>query len=168
MRKHWLIGTIKESFLYLLIVFVILFLNTQVLYFAWIPSKSMSQTIPKNSLVLCNRLSTSDISRGDIIIFHAPDHPDENYIKRVIGMPGDTITVEDNHVYVNDVLLKEDYVKDKMNVTGDGIYKVPEGHYFVMGDNRNHSNDSRFWKNKYVSSKAIIAKPFGFWLHLFF
>lgn len=163
-KEHWLLGTIKESFVYLILIILILFINTQILYFAWIPSSSMESTISKNSLVLCNRLSSSHVEHGDIIVFNAPDEPETNYIKRVIGCPGDIVIVKNSQVYINGQLLKENYVTQKMNTKGDGVYTVPKDSYFVMGDNRNHSNDSRFWTNKYVSADQVVAKPFDWWL----
>lgn len=127
----------------------------------------MESTISKNSLVLCNRLNSSHVERGDIIVFNAPDEPETNYIKRVIGCPGDIVIVKNSQVYINGQLLKENYVTQKMNTKGDGVYTVPKDSYFVMGDNRNHSNDSRFWTNKYVSADQVVAKPFDWWLCIF-
>jgi signal peptidase I len=79
--------------------------------------------------------------RGDVIIFKAPSGRQEDFIKRVIGLPGDTIEVRDKAVYVNDVKLDEPYVSSPPTYTL-GKQKVPEDSYFVLGDNRNHSNDS--------------------------
>ncbi len=79
--------------------------------------------------------------RGDVIIFNAPDSSDEDFIKRVIGLPGDTVEIKDRTVYVNDVALDEPYIMSKPSYNMSQI-TVPEGHYFVLGDNRNRSNDS--------------------------
>ena len=81
--------------------------------------------------------------------------------------PGDIVIVKNRQVYINGQLLKENYVTQKMNTKGDGVYTVPKDSYFVMGDNRNHSNDSRFWTNKYVSADQVVAKPFDWWLCIF-
>ena len=87
--------------------------------------------------------------RGDVIIFHAPGTSGEDYIKRIIGLPGEKIEVKDNAVYINNQKLKESYIPPA-NTTSGGSFlpentpiEVPEGNYFVMGDNRNHSADSR-------------------------
>lgn len=79
--------------------------------------------------------------RGDVIIFEEPNGSGEDFIKRVIGLPGDIIEVKNRVVYVNGIKLDEPYIKDSPNYTLDKT-KVPEGSYFVLGDNRNHSNDS--------------------------
>jgi len=107
--------------------------------------------------------------RGDIVVFEAPpaaECPEGtgcDFIKRVIGVPGDTVEVKDNHFYVNDVLLKEDYISDSVLTlpgpyTQTGPVTVPEGSYFVSGDNRPHSSDSRFWGP--VDLKLIVGKVF--------
>ena len=87
--------------------------------------------------------------RGDIIVFKAPSNPDIDYIKRVIGLPGDTVMVKDGEVYVNGVQLNEEYISAKTNVWDGGYSKngvaitVPSDMLFVMGDNRPRSSDSR-------------------------
>ena len=79
--------------------------------------------------------------RGDVIIFNAPDGSGEDFIKRIIGLPGDTVEVKNRTVFVNDVALDEPYIMSKPSYNLPQI-KVPEGQYFVLGDNRNRSNDS--------------------------
>ena len=82
--------------------------------------------------------------RGDVIVFQAPD-TNEDFIKRVIGLPGDTVEVKNGLVYVNGVALDEPYIAEKPEYTMAAI-TIPAGKYFVLGDNRNHSNDShRDW-----------------------
>lgn len=90
-------------------------------------------------------------------MFHYPDHPSTIFVKRIIGMPGDTVTVTYNSVYINGKKLSEPYIKVP-NVSGLGTYHVPPGHYFMMGDNRPISLDSRFWKHKYVARSAIVGQ----------
>ncbi len=80
-------------------------------------------------------------ARGDVIIFKAPNGSDEDFIKRVIGLPGDTVEVKNGAVYVNNVKLDEPYVRDAPGYTM-AKKKIPGDKYFVLGDNRNHSNDS--------------------------
>ena len=100
--------------------------------------------------------------RGDVIIFKYPKDPDVDFIKRIIGIPGDVIEVRNKQVYRNGEALKEDYVRidepDRI-IPGRDIFgpvTVPEGMYFVMGDNRDNSMDSRFWG--FVPKNDIIAK----------
>ena len=99
-----------------------------------------------------------DIERFDILVFIPPDNPDITYIKRVIGLPGETIEVKDGKVYADGVELDSSFINELQNQAGDGIYEVPEGCYFFMGDNRNNSNDSRFWDNPYVPIEDVQAK----------
>ena len=108
-----------------------------------------------------NRLTYrfGDPERGDIAIFRYPDDESELYIKRVMGLPGDTIEIKDGLLYLNnsEEPLAEPYLKEIP--TGDfGPYQVPEGCYFMLGDNRNKSNDSRMWENTYVTRENVLAK----------
>lgn len=107
-----------------------------------------------------SRLETGkqDINRYDVLIFIPPDNPDTTYIKRVIGLPGETIEVFDGEVYADDVKLDNSFIKEPQTDDGDGSYIVPEGHYFFLGDNRNDSFDSRFWEDEYVPLENIKAK----------
>lgn len=125
-----------------------------------IPSESMEGTIDAGNVVLSSRLDVGkeDIERYDILIFIPPDEPDATYIKRVIGFPGETIEVSNGRVYADGIELDNSFVQAPMNRIGDGIYMVPEGCYFFLGDNRNNSNDSRFWTKKYVPLGNIQAK----------
>ena len=140
------------------IIFVILFQTTFML--SLVPSGSMEGTIKTNSIVFSTRydVDEDDLERYDILTFVAPDDPDITYIKRLIGLPGETIEVKDGKVYADGVELDSSFTKETQNQAGDGIYEIPEGCYFFMGDNRNNSNDSRFWEKPYVPAKNIQAK----------
>lgn len=131
---------------------------------AEVPTSSMENTVMTGDKIVGNRLSYlfSDPERGDIVLFYQPDTvaagADELYIKRVIGLPGDTIEIKDSMLYINGEAYPEDYLKETMDSIDYGPYEVPEGSYFMMGDNRNVSYDARKWSIKYVSKDLIIGK----------
>lgn len=126
-----------------------------------IPSGSMENTIMTGDKLIALRTFYwfEDPKRGDIVVFEYPDDPSELFIKRIIGEPGDKVEIIDGKVYINDSRepLKEDYLKEPMEGSF-GPYTVPEDCYFMMGDNRNDSLDSRFWNDKYVKKDAILGK----------
>ncbi len=138
-------------------VIVAFLLSNFVIINAKVPSGSMISTINKGNKVIGFRLAYvfADPKRGDIVIFDAPKE-DKIYIKRLIGLPGDTIVIKDNTLYINGELIEEDYVDEWTNSPGTTTYEVPKGEYFMMGDNRNHSADSREWG--FVKRDAILAK----------
>ncbi len=146
-----------------------LLINNFILLNAKVPSGSMENTIMTGDRLFGFRLSYmfSDPERGDIVIFKYPDDESVNYIKRVIGLPGETVTITDGKIYINhsDTPLKEDYLKEEWLVKNDGMeFQVPEGYYFMLGDNRNSSKDSRYWTNTYVARDKILAKAiFRYW-----
>ena len=128
---------------------------------AVIPSCSMEHTISVGDRVIGNRLAYTfgDPQRGDIAIFKFPDDESQLFIKRVIGLPGDKIQIINGLVYVNDSAepLEEDYLPEEP--TGAfGPFYVPEDSYFMLGDNRNYSKDSRLWENTYVKRDKVLAK----------
>ena len=121
----------------------------------------MEHTISVGDRVIGNRLAYTlgDPQRGDIAIFKFPDDESQLFIKRVIGLPGDKIQIINGLVYVNDSAepLEEDYLPEEP--TGDfGPFYVPEDSYFMLGDNRNYSKDSRLWENTYVKRDKVLAK----------
>ena len=123
-------------------------------------SGSMEDTIKTGDLILGTRygIEGEDIERYDILFFYPPDSPDELFVKRVIGLPGETIEVSGGCVYADGTELDDSVIRRPMNGRGDGIYVVPDGCYFFLGDNRNQSNDSRFWTEKYVPLENIVGK----------
>jgi signal peptidase I len=106
---------------------------------------SMEPNFHEGQRVVVNKAAywgwVGEPERGDVIIFKAPDGSDEDFIKRVIGLPGDRVEIKNGLVYVNDVALDEPYVSSPPGYTMPEK-KVPDNLYFVLGDNRNHSNDS--------------------------
>ena len=106
--------------------------------------------------ILVNKLAVklNDIQRGDIIVFHFPQNVKEDYIKRIIGLPGDSIVIRANKVYVNNQEITESYISAEPAYNGTWV--VPEGNLFVLGDNRNQSSDSHSWG--YVPINLVVGK----------
>jgi signal peptidase I len=199
LRPH--LPTVSEAFASLLsLVVVALFLNTFVLQPYLIPSESMEHTLLVGDFLLVNKqvyaptgqpgslsrwlMPYREVARGDIVVFHHALHP--YLVKRVVGVPGDRLRIEDGRVIVNGRVLDEPYAvfepsspnpfRDDFpadvysdpqvdldwwgqmrDLTHNGELVVPAGEYFVLGDNRNHSDDSRFWG--FVPREAIVARP---------
>lgn len=143
------------------VVIVVLLLNQFVLINAKIPTESMQNTIMVGDQIFGNRLAyvKSDPERFDIVIFRYPDDPSQLFIKRVIGLPGETLEIINGKVYVNgsDTPLNDDFCPE-IPVGDYGPYEVPKDCYFMLGDNRNWSKDSRFWENTYVEKDEILGK----------
>jgi signal peptidase I len=186
-------------------VVVALFLLTFVLQPYLIPSESMEHTLLVGDFLLVNKqvyapygrmsqwlMPYRDVARGDIVIFHHPQHP--YLVKRVVGMPGDRLRIANGRVTVNGVPLREPYAvfepaapnpfrddfpariytdpnvdpawwKQMQSLIRNGELVVPQGEYFVLGDNRNHSKDSRFWG--FVGRQQIVARPLVIYFSLF-
>ena len=196
LRLH--LPTVPEAFASLLqTVVVALFLLTFILEPYLIPSESMEHTLLVGDFLLVNKqvyasadklsrwlLPYRDVARGDIIVFHHPRPP--FLVKRVVGIPGDHLRIEDGRVVVNGQVQDEPYAafepaasnpfrddfpaeiytdpqvdplwwRQMQNLTTNGELVVPPGEYFVLGDNRNHSLDSRFWG--FVPRSQIVARP---------
>ena len=155
---------------------------------ATVPSGSMEKTIMTGDRVLGTRFSYwfSDPKRGDIVVFKYPVDEalgkNTKFIKRVIGLPGETVEIKDGAVYINGKKLEEDYINGTWVVENDGYtFEVPEEHYLMLGDNRNNSSDARYWPGiairegatsdpeealtfSYVHRKKILGKAyFCYW-----
>jgi signal peptidase I len=130
----------------------------------YIPSASMDPTLKVHDRVLVNKLSyhLHSVHRGDIIVFKAP--PQErtaqikDLVKRVVGLPGETIQSRDGQIYINDRLLKEPYLPKGTRSDDLPRMVIPAGHYFMMGDNRGASSDSRVFGP--ITRSAIIGRAF--------
>ena len=143
------------------VVAVVLVVNNFLLINARVPSESMENTIMTGDRFFGNRLAYlfDDPERFDIVVFKYPDDESQLFVKRVIGLPGETVEIKDGKVYINgsQTPLEDSFTPE--TPTGDyGPYVVPEGSYFMLGDNRNHSGDSRFWKQPYVEKEKIVGK----------
>lgn len=151
----------------------------------YIPSESMLPTLEVRDRLLVNRFSyrfnLAKPQRGDIMVFRPADKPNVDFIKRVIGVPGDELQIKDGAVYINGEKLEEPYIKEPpaytlpnadfefrnkdaniitTNKDGEPVVKIPEGYYFMLGDNRNDSNDSHVWglqKAKDIQGKALFV-----------
>ena len=134
-------------------------INKYVIIKAEVPTGSMESTIEVDDCILGFQLAYtfSNPQRGDIVIFPWPDNPEVTYVKRVIGLPGETVEIKDGAVYINGETIEEPYLKEAM-VGEYGPYVVPEGCYFMLGDNRNSSQDSRRWTNTFLEGDDIMAK----------
>jgi signal peptidase I len=113
-------------------------------------------------LILVSKLAYTlgEPRHGDVVIFHAPNNPGEDYIKRIVGVPGDQVDIANNEVHVNGVLLNEPYIAAAPGYNGS--WTVPAESLFVLGDNRNSSSDSHAWG--YVPLDKVIGKAlFIYW-----
>ncbi len=180
-------GTKKKSRLrenveaVLIAILLALFIRSFVVQAFKIPSGSMKPTLQIGDHILVNKftygvdLPFTDITiipggqpeRGDIIVFEYPVEPDKDFIKRVIGVPGDVVEIKNKDVYVNGERLEQGYTMHTENhiIPGEktkrdnfGPVTVPENEYFVLGDNRDNSYDSRFWG--FVEDRALKGEAF--------
>lgn len=192
----------KSFFPVILVVFVV---RSFIVEPFKIPSGSMMPTLLVGDFILVNKFTyglrvpvTNSVffevkhpQRGEVMVFHFPKDPSIDYIKRVVGVPGDRIEYRDKRLYINGQALdvqydgdysyvgaglnqintkrykeqlgahRHDILIDETNPAMDGEITVPEGHYFMMGDNRDNSNDSRFWG--FVPEKNIVGRAFFVW-----
>jgi signal peptidase I len=126
---------------------------------ARVEGQSMAPTLEDQDRLIVNKLEyrIGEPRRGDIVMLYYPVDPSKSFVKRVIAEEGDQVRILDGHVYVNDIPLNDDYVPIEYRSHDDwGPKVVPPGYYFVMGDHRNNSSDSRHWG--FVPKKYIIGK----------
>lgn len=130
-----------------------------------IKGQSMHPTFPDGEYLLTEKVSyyKGDPQRGDVVVFKPPVSEDE-FIKRIIALPNETVSVQNGKVFINGKELEEDYIKVQTNgsafLSEGEIYTVPEGKYFTMGDNRPHSSDSRAWgpiEKRDITGKAWLT-----------
>jgi len=203
-RMPWYVEYSRSFFPVLLIVLV---LRSFIAEPFRIPSGSMMPTLLVGDFILVNKfaygvrlpvlnakiIETGEPARGDVAVFRFPNNPSDDYIKRIVGLPGDRISYENRVLYINGEPMKQsaegaytgvgtgkvmtgaevraEHIEDvnheilvqpgRFNMRGEWF--VPEGHYFVMGDNRDNSNDSRFWG--FVPEENLVGKAFIIWLN---
>lgn len=190
------------------IVLIVLLLRSFLVEPFRIPSGSMLPTLLIGDFILVNKfiygirlpvlnkkiIEVEEPERGDVVVFRYPKQPTIDYIKRVVGLPGDRVAYYNKQLYINGKRMKQvdlgryQEVGQRQSMTGaeikledlkglehniliepevpsvEGVYVVPEGHYFVMGDNRDNSNDSRFWGT--VPEENLVGKAFFVWMNL--
>jgi len=191
------------------VIFIVLLIRSFLAEPFRIPSSSMMPTLLIGDFILVNKFAyglklpvldykfvpVGDPERGDVVVFRFPKNPSQDYIKRVIGLPGDEVVYRGKRLYVNGeeivaeprgafvgvgrgrdmtgALLKTERLGDVehqilqrpqvfMGGVGEGAWQVPEGHYFVMGDNRDNSEDSRYWG--FVPEKNLVGRAFLIWM----
>jgi signal peptidase I len=166
-------------------VILALFVRTFVFQAFKIPTGSMENNLLVGDHLLVNKMAFAPtmtefervivprkpVGRGDVMVFKYPEQPDRDFIKRVIGLPGDRLELRRKRIYINDVLLDEPYVRYLEPPSTEGIVRegdlreeygpvtVPEDQYFMMGDNRDNSEDSRYWgflPASYVKGEALV------------
>lgn len=138
-----------------IVVVITMLLTKFVIISAKVPSGSMENTIMTGDRLIGARFLYwfDNPKREDIVLFQYPVNPDILYIKRCIGLPGETVEIKEGKIYINGskTPLKEDYLKEEWTVRNDGlVFHVPDDCYLMLGDNRNNSEDSRYWAEKAV------------------
>jgi len=147
-------------------VLIVFLFRWQVAEPFYIPSQSMEPTLAPGDRILVFKL-TKKPERWDVIVFRNPDNPSQNFIKRVVGLPNEILQIKDGQIYINGTKLeKPDYIKSVFYTDSgeNGILepvKIKPGHYFVLGDNSSHSNDSRSWHFIFVGEDAVVGKAFS-------
>lgn len=199
-REPWPVDYSRSFFPVLLVVLVV---RSFVVEPFQIPSGSMRPTLEVGDFILVNKfayglrlpvlhteiVSLGEPERGDVMVFRFPADPSVNFIKRVVGLPGDRVRYEDKQLYVNGEPVAKHRLgeangdapgelefEEQLGSVAHALYinprdpgpqmrevVVPEGKYFTMGDNRDHSNDSRYWG--FVPEENIVGKAFAVWMH---
>lgn len=148
-------------------IFFAWFITTFLIANTFVPTGSMENTIMTGSKLIGNRLEYlfHKPKYGDVIVFKYPDDESIYFVKRLIGLPGDTVEIVPNEngdgtgfIRVNGKVLNEPYLKEEMLVEEYQSYVVPNDCYFFLGDNRNNSKDARYWKHTFVKKNQLVAK----------
>jgi signal peptidase I len=158
-----LLGEFKGWLKDVLLAVVIAFLMVVFLYQpVKVEGTSMQPELLDQERIFVNKFlyHFEEIHRGDIVVFWYPKDPSKSFIKRVVGVPGDLVAIRDGHVYINGELLQERYVpRGYQDFDSYPPTRVKDGHYYVLGDHRNASNDSRSWglvPRRFIYGKAVF------------
>ena len=166
----------KKRLLILVVLVLVLLSGLPLLYYSVInqvyarirvDGDSMEPALPAGTFVIVNRMANDidDFARGDIVLFRHPRNPDQEYIKRVIGLPGETVQIFSGEVTINDQVLTELYIDEAPAYAGS--WTVPEGALFVLGDKRNNSFDSHNWgfvpQDSLVGKAMFVYSPAELW-----
>jgi len=131
----------------------------------YIPSGSMEPTLKEHDRIIVSKLNyrLQDPQRGDIVVFKYPRDPKRNFVKRLIAVGGETVAIKNSRLYINGQQVSENYLPRGLRFADYGPVQVPRGSYFMMGDNRNNSDDSRVWgflpENLIVGKAIVIYWP---------
>jgi signal peptidase I len=165
----------------LVCVIFVIFSRAFVFQQSKIPSRSMMDTLLIGDYIMVNRfvyapaisgvertlLPIRDIRRGDVIVFKQPENPEIDYIKRVVGLPGDIVRLRNGYLFVNGERIEEPYVRDEYRRKDPkrnfGPVEVRSGHYLVFGDHRNESSDSRYWGVTQLDRSLIKGRALLIW-----
>ncbi|MCL1807412.1 MAG: signal peptidase I [Oscillospiraceae bacterium] len=152
------VRTLALTFICVLVIQNVLIVHAVVI------SPSMESTVMTGSRIIGSRITYRfcEPERFDIILFQAPDGETEiPYLKRIIGLPNETVEIKNGKVYINDsgIPLEDSFIQEAAR-GNYGPFTVPENSYFVLGDNRNNSHDSKNWRNKYVPRENILGKVY--------
>lgn len=178
-------STTREYFESIVIAVILaLFIRTWVVQAFKIPTGSMEQNLLVGDHLLVNKfvfgptendveyrvLPVDEVKRGDVVVFKFPEEPERDFIKRVIGLPGEQLEIRRKEIYINGIVITEPYLVNQVPVLlptetpierrdNFGPLRIPAGHYFVMGDNRDNSQDSRFWgplPHTHLKGRAMV------------
>ena len=167
-KKYVIVKREIFNWLKLIVCAVLLafFISNFVIINATVPTSSMRPTIQEKDRMIGFRLAYmfDEVERGDVIIFKYPDDHSQKFVKRVVGLPGEYIEIINGMVYISNSedetykrQLAEDYLFEMPEGNMDRV-QIPEDSYFVMGDNRNDSHDSRYWTDQFVSKDEILGE----------
>jgi len=165
LKRSHLAREIVETVALTLLIFIVIRFVIQSYH---VEGASMEPGLRTEQYVLVNKIAYSFAApaRGDVVVFHSPQNTSNDFIKRVIGLPGDIITIDSTYVWVNGTLLHEPYISAAANPFGKK-WVVPANSYFVLGDNRPVSDDSRYWdyvpKDFIVGKAVLIYWPMSSW-----
>jgi signal peptidase I len=165
-KAGWL-AAVEWAVLIVSALAIALLIKTFLFQAFYIPSESMEPTLLKHDRVLVNKLSyhLHDVHRGDVVVFKAPPGVDpgiKDLVKRVIGLPGETIEGRNGRVFIDGQRITEKYLKEDTRTDFLGLkpFRVPRDTYWVMGDNRGNSQDSRHFPSHVIRKKDIVGRVF--------